>query len=46
MTGEVGCPVGMVALLVGCLGGLIMKADMDGVAKKNIMWVATSDFGL
>ena len=46
MTGEVGCPVDLVALLAGCPRGSVLKADMGGATKKKKIWVATSDFGL
>ena len=42
MVGKVGCIIFLVALLVGCLGGLGIKVDLDGIAKKK--WV-TSGFG-
>ena len=31
--GRVGCIVNMAALLVGFLGGLVIKVDLDGVVK-------------
>ena len=35
MVGKVGCLVYMVALIVGCLGGSILMADIDGAANKK-----------
>ena len=33
--GKVGCLVIMVALLVGCLGGSVLKVDLNGTVKKK-----------
>ena len=41
--GKVGCLVGRAALLVGFLGGSVLKVDMAGVVKKIR---ASSGFGL
>ena len=35
MVGKVGCLVYLVALLVGCLGGSVMKVDFSGVVNKK-----------
>ena len=43
MEGKVVCIVYMAALLVGCLGGSVLKVDLAGAVKKK--WV-TSGFGL
>ena len=40
---KVGCIVNLVALLVGFLGGLVLKVDLSGVTNKNR---ATSGIGL
>ena len=33
--GEVVCIVGRALLLVGCLGGLVLTFDLDGMVNKN-----------
>ena len=40
---KVGCIVNLEAIIVGFLGGSVLKADIDGVVKKK---GATSGFGL
>ena len=43
MLGKVGCLVNMEALLVGYLGGSVLKVDIAGAANKQSL---TSGFGL
>ena len=35
MVGKVGCLVYLLAILVGCLGGSVINADLAGVVKKK-----------
>ena len=35
MVGKVGCLVYLLAILVGCLGGSVLNADLAGVVKKK-----------
>ena len=44
MTGKVGYLKGLVALIVGCLGGPVMQVDIDGVAKRYSNWVVDLGF--
>ena len=43
MLGKVGCLVNLEALLVGYLGGSVLKVDLAGAANKQSL---TSGFGL
>ena len=46
LTGEIRCLVGMTEIVVVYLRGSVTKVDMDGVLKKNRIWVATLGFEL
>ena len=48
MVGKVGCLVYLVALLIGCLRGSVLKADLAGVVKKKKgefrFWIGSDDW--
>ena len=43
MVGKIVCLIYLVALVVGCLGGSVLKVDLSGEVKKKCV---TSGFGL
>ena len=48
MVGKVGCLVYPEALIVGCLGGSVLKVDISGVVKRGKgnfrFWIESDDW--